>query len=159
MPIARAENRNSAPLRRGGVFCEFRISSFEFRVPAIDNRQFQCYRGGSGVIWHGIRLATPVIPAKAGIQSVHSAFPKACEWIPAFAGMTGGSSGSPCPMTPVPPCACYCQGVALCIKVTRRTREHRRPGALGISKPEGITRTGGEFGGRGGGPEEGNQTA
>jgi len=34
-----------------------------------------------------------------------------------------------------------------------------RPGALGISKPEGFTRTGWEFGGRGGGLEEGNQTA
>jgi hypothetical protein len=44
-------------------------------------------------------------------------------------------------------------------KVTRRTREHRRPWALGISKLEGFTRTGWEFGGRGGGLEEGNQTA
>ena len=35
------ENRNSAPPGCSGAFCEFRISSFEFRMSAIDNRQFQ----------------------------------------------------------------------------------------------------------------------
>ena len=33
---------------------------------------------GYGVIWDGIPFETPVIPAKAGIQSVGSAFPKVC---------------------------------------------------------------------------------
>ena len=33
---------------------------------------------GSGVIWNIIPNRTPVIPAKAGIQSVDSVFPKAC---------------------------------------------------------------------------------
>jgi len=33
---------------------------------------------GSGVIWNIIPYETPVIPAKAGIQSVDSAFPKVC---------------------------------------------------------------------------------
>jgi hypothetical protein len=33
---------------------------------------------GSGVIWNIIPYVTPVIPAKAGIQSVDSAFPKVC---------------------------------------------------------------------------------
>ena len=33
---------------------------------------------GSGVIWNGIPYQTPVIPAKAGIQSVDSAFLKVC---------------------------------------------------------------------------------
>ena len=31
---------------------------------------------GGGVIWHGVPFETPVIPAKAGIQPVDSAFPK-----------------------------------------------------------------------------------
>jgi hypothetical protein len=44
-------------------------------------------------------------------------------------------------------------------KFVRKTREHGRPWALGISKPGGFTRTGWEFGGRGGGPKEGKQTA
>jgi hypothetical protein len=35
-----------------------------------------------------IAFQTPLIPAKAGIHSVDSAFAKVCEWIPAFAGMT-----------------------------------------------------------------------
>jgi hypothetical protein len=34
------ENRNWAPMGRGTVFSEFRISSFAFRISAIDNRQF-----------------------------------------------------------------------------------------------------------------------
>jgi len=33
---------------------------------------------GAGVIWNGIPFETLVIPAKAGIQSVISAFPMAC---------------------------------------------------------------------------------
>jgi hypothetical protein len=33
---------------------------------------------GAGVIWDGILVETPVIPAKAGIQFVDNAFPKAC---------------------------------------------------------------------------------
>jgi hypothetical protein len=33
---------------------------------------------GVGVIWDGMPFETPVIPAKAGIQSVDSAFPKVC---------------------------------------------------------------------------------
>jgi len=32
----------------------------------------------AGVIWNVIPYETPVIPAKAGIQSVDSAFPKVC---------------------------------------------------------------------------------
>jgi len=36
------------------------------------------YKEGSGVIWRGVRFETPVIPAKAGIQSVDSASPKVC---------------------------------------------------------------------------------
>ena len=36
--------------------------------------QFLC--GGSGVIWNGIHFEVPVIPAKAGIQSVDSLFPR-----------------------------------------------------------------------------------
>jgi hypothetical protein len=32
---------------------------------------------GGGVIWDGIPLETPVIPAKAGIQSVDNAFSEA----------------------------------------------------------------------------------
>jgi hypothetical protein len=31
---------------------------------------------GAGVIWDGISSEAPVIPAKAGIQSVDSGFPK-----------------------------------------------------------------------------------
>jgi hypothetical protein len=31
---------------------------------------------GNGVIWNVIRYETPVIPAKAGIQPVDSAFPE-----------------------------------------------------------------------------------
>jgi hypothetical protein len=33
---------------------------------------------GGGVIWNIIPYETPVIPAKAGIQSVDSAFSKVC---------------------------------------------------------------------------------
>jgi hypothetical protein len=33
---------------------------------------------GVGVIWDGIPFETPVIPAKAGIQSVDRALPKVC---------------------------------------------------------------------------------
>jgi hypothetical protein len=33
-------------------------------------------------------VRTPVIPAKAGIQSLAGAFQRLAEWIPAFAGMT-----------------------------------------------------------------------
>jgi hypothetical protein len=32
--------------------------------------------GGVGVVWDRIPFETPVIPAKAGIQSIHRAFPK-----------------------------------------------------------------------------------
>ena len=32
-----------------------------------------------GVLWHGMAFETPVIPAKAGIQSGASAFPKVCR--------------------------------------------------------------------------------
>jgi hypothetical protein len=35
-------------------------------------------RIGFGVIWDGIPFGTPVIPAKAGIQSAGSVFPKVC---------------------------------------------------------------------------------
>ena len=44
-------------------------------------------------------------------------------------------------------------------KFARKTREHGRPWALGIGKPGGFARTGWMFGGRGGGPKEGKQTA
>ena len=43
---------------------------------------------GADVIRNGDPLEPPVIPAKAGIQSDDSTFPKLAEWIPAFAGMT-----------------------------------------------------------------------
>ena len=33
---------------------------------------------GAGAIWNGGPLEPPVIPAKAGIQSVESTFPKVC---------------------------------------------------------------------------------
>jgi hypothetical protein len=35
-------------------------------------------KNGNGVIWNADPLEPPVIPAKAGIQSDHSTFPKAC---------------------------------------------------------------------------------
>jgi len=41
---------------------------------------------GGGVIWDGIPLGTPVIPAKAGIQSVDSAFLKVCRVDSRFRG-------------------------------------------------------------------------
>jgi hypothetical protein len=37
---------------------------------------------GARVIWDGIAFETPVIPAKAGIQSVDSTFPKVCDVAP-----------------------------------------------------------------------------
>jgi len=39
-----------------------------------------------GVIWDGMAFETPVIPAKAGIQSVDSAFPKVWEVDSRFRG-------------------------------------------------------------------------
>jgi hypothetical protein len=41
---------------------------------------------GVGVIWDGIPFETPVIPGKAGIQSVDSAFPKVCRVDSRFPG-------------------------------------------------------------------------
>ena len=41
---------------------------------------------GGGVIWDGIPFETPVIPAKAGIQSVDSAFPRVCRVDSRFRG-------------------------------------------------------------------------
>ena len=54
-----------------------------FGDPALRDRRYSTklthYRKeGSGVIWNFIPYETPVIPAKAGIQSVNSAFPKVC---------------------------------------------------------------------------------
>ena len=43
-------------------------------------------RWGSGVIWRGTRFDTPVIPAKAGIQSVDSTSPKVCRVDSRFRG-------------------------------------------------------------------------
>jgi hypothetical protein len=39
-----------------------------------------------GIIWDGTRFETPVIPAKAGIQSVDSAFPRVCRVDSRFRG-------------------------------------------------------------------------
>ena len=50
---------------------------------------------GVGVIWDGIPFETPVIPAKAGIQSVDSAFPKVCRVESRFRGNDCGSQ-RPC---------------------------------------------------------------
>jgi hypothetical protein len=41
---------------------------------------------GVGVIWDGILSETPVIPAKARIQSFDSAFPKVCRVDSRFRG-------------------------------------------------------------------------
>ena len=41
---------------------------------------------GSGVIWSISPNETPVIPAKAGIQSVENAFPKVCRVDSRFRG-------------------------------------------------------------------------
>ena len=50
---------------------------------------------GIGVIWNGIPYETPVIPAKAGIQSVNSAFPRVC-------GVDSRFRGNDCGLEP--PC-------------------------------------------------------
>jgi hypothetical protein len=50
---------------------------------------------GRGVIWNIIPSETPVIPAKAGIQSVNSAFPKVC-------GVDSRFRGNDCGLEP--PC-------------------------------------------------------
>jgi hypothetical protein len=47
-----------------------------------------------GVIWDEIPFETPVIPAKAGIQSVDKYSRRLAEWIPAFAGMTATSTAT-----------------------------------------------------------------
>jgi hypothetical protein len=44
---------------------------------------------GVSVIWDGIAFDTPVIPAKAGIHSMDSAFPKVC-------GVDSGFRGNDC---------------------------------------------------------------
>jgi len=41
---------------------------------------------GGGVIWDGMPFETPVIPAKAGIQSFDGAFPKLCRADSRFRG-------------------------------------------------------------------------
>jgi hypothetical protein len=43
------------------------------------NRMLEIRNPGGGVIWDGISFETPVIPAKAGIQSFDSGFPKVAE--------------------------------------------------------------------------------
>jgi hypothetical protein len=48
-----------------------------------------------GVIWNGIHFETPVIPAKAGIQSVDILFPKTCGVDSRFRGNDCGLVG-PC---------------------------------------------------------------
>jgi hypothetical protein len=52
---------------------------------------------GTGVIWNGDSLDPPVIPAKAGIQSDDSAFPKVCGVDSRFRGNDRGSgmTGAP----------------------------------------------------------------
>ena len=54
-------------------------------------------RAGIGVIWNGDPLEPPVIPAKAGIQSDDSTFPKVCGVHSRFRGNDQVSQ-----MTPVP---------------------------------------------------------
>ena len=44
---------------------------------------------GGGVIWNGIPHETPVIPAKAGIQSVDNGFPGVCGVDSCFRGNDG----------------------------------------------------------------------
>jgi hypothetical protein len=69
-----------SPLRRKGSILVER----HFRLPVNTN---QAVRGvGVGVIWDGIPFGTPVIPAKAGIQSVDRAFPKVCRVDSRFRG-------------------------------------------------------------------------
>jgi hypothetical protein len=51
---------------------------------------------GGGAIWNGIHFETPVIPAKAGIQSVVSLFPKTCGVDSCFRGNDCGLQ-RPCP--------------------------------------------------------------
>jgi len=43
-------------------------------------------KAGAGVIWNGDPLEPPVIPAKAGIQSDESTFPKVCGLDSRFRG-------------------------------------------------------------------------
>ena len=52
---------------------------------------------GAGVIWNGDPLEPPVIPAKAGIQSDDSTFPKVCGVDSRFRGNDQVSQ-----MTPIP---------------------------------------------------------
>ena len=59
-----------------------------------------------GIIWDWTSSAAPVIPAKAGIQSVGSTFQKVCEWIPAFAGMTAAFNDRVLQVTLVHTAAC-----------------------------------------------------
>ena len=47
-------------------------------------------RAGSGVIWDCIPYEPPVIPAKAGIQSVDRAFPRVCGVDSRFRGNDDG---------------------------------------------------------------------
>jgi hypothetical protein len=62
-------------------------------------------RHGGGVIWDGMPFETPVIPAKAGTQSVHSPFPKLCRVDSSRhggTGMTAACNAHVLQMTPVP---------------------------------------------------------
>jgi len=61
--------RMSCPTRRGGREQKTGVSRGAWRCAP---------RRVGGVIWNGISYGTPVIPAKAGIQSLDSAFPKVC---------------------------------------------------------------------------------
>ena len=45
--------------------------------------------GSGGVIWYWVPFETPVIPAKAGIQSFDNAFPKVCRVDSRFRGNDG----------------------------------------------------------------------
>jgi hypothetical protein len=76
-------------------------------IPAL-LRQKNSFRIGpngrrrSGVIWNIIPYETPVIPAKAGIQSVSSAFPKVC-------GVDSRFRGNDCGLEP--PCLANDTGI------------------------------------------------
>jgi hypothetical protein len=76
-------------------------------VPLVCQRDGEISPAGIGVIWGKLIF-------RAGLR--RQSFPRKREstpqtfgdvpsshWIPAFAGMTGGSSGSPFRMTPAPP--------------------------------------------------------
>ena len=54
--------------------------------PCRSSRGHSTSPEGGGVIWDGMPFETPVIPAKAGIQSFDGAFPKLCRADSRFRG-------------------------------------------------------------------------